>query len=502
MTPSAIESNRNEHSFAADSLAVGMAVMLVMTIVQRGLGFFRGIWFCRMLDDAIVGQWSMAYDFITMITPVMLLGLPGSLPRYVEHYRVRGHLPSFVRRLLIATAVLGAACFAGIMIAPDWFGWLVFLEPQNSALVYSVGVGVVAIVVFNFIYQLVSSLRQVRVASMMQFLQSVVFTVLAVVWLGVGGGLVGMIYGFVVATMIAIVPGIVSLASGWAGLPVAEEPFAPPTMWRRLLPYAAAIWAMNLLTNTFTLSDRYMILHMMPGGEEVTQAAVGQYHSGRIIPMLLVSLATMVSGVLMPYLTADWEAGKRQDVRDKLRRILFAMSVLFTTGAAISLLIAPWFFDVVMENRYTAGLAMMPITFVFCIWISLGNIGQDYLWVVEKGKWVAVAIAVGFALNIGMNYALLPIWGLHGAVVATLVSNGVVLLGLWIAMNRFGYELDQTTMLVTLLPASLLVGPWVTLAAVAMVCAGTRQTRAWCGEAIGFAKSKVPGRERVLSLES
>lgn len=499
MTQNSSESQRDGHSFAADSLAVGMAVMLVMTIIQRGMGFFRGIWFCRMLDDAIVGQWSMAYDFITMMTPVMLLGLPGSLPRYVEHYRIRGHLPQFVRRLLIATGVLGAICFVGIMIAPDWFGWLVFLEPQNVALVYSVGVGVVAIVVFNFIYQLVSSLRQVRVASMMQFVQSVAFTVIAVVWLGVGGGLVGLVYGFVAATILSMVPGVVSLVSGWNGLPDSEETFAPPAMWRRLLPYAAAIWAMNLLTNTFTLSDRYMILHMMPGSEEVTQAAVGQYHSGRIIPMLLVSLATMVGGVLMPYLTADWEAGKQQEVREKLRRILFAMSVFFTAGAAVSLLLAPWFFENALQDRYSAGLSMMPMTFVFCIWISLGNIGQDYLWVAEKGKWVAVAIGVGFALNIVMNYALLPIWGLHGAVVATLVSNGVVLMGLWLAMNKFGYRLDQTTIVVTLLPATLLAGPWITLAAVAMVCAGTRQTRAWCGEAIEQARVRL-GREGKIAV--
>ena len=29
------------------------------------------------------------------------------------------------------------------------------------------------------------------------------------------------------------------------------------------------------------------------------------------IPMLLVSLAGMISGVLMPYLSADWESGRR-----------------------------------------------------------------------------------------------------------------------------------------------------------------------------------------------
>src|SRR6056297_4340519 len=87
-------------AFRADSLALGMSVMLLMTIVQRGIGFFRSSWFCRMLDDQMLGQWAMAFGFVTMITPMLLLGLPGSLPRYVETYRQQGHLRAFLKRIL------------------------------------------------------------------------------------------------------------------------------------------------------------------------------------------------------------------------------------------------------------------------------------------------------------------------------------------------------------------------------------------------------------------
>ncbi len=116
----------------------------------------------------------MAYDFVVMVTPIMLLGLPGSLPRYVEHYRMRGHLRALVRRVLIATGVLGTLFFLLLIAMPQWFGWLVFSEPANASLVHSVGFCVVAFVVFGFVNQLVSSLRQVRVVSLMQFTQGVV----------------------------------------------------------------------------------------------------------------------------------------------------------------------------------------------------------------------------------------------------------------------------------------------------------------------------------------
>lgn len=477
-------STPSKASFVADSLAIGLLFMFGMTVVQRGLGFLRGVWFCRILEDGVVGQWVMAHDFMALVTPVVLLGIPGSLPRYVEHFRITGHLTAFVRRLFIATAILGCGFMALFMSLPAWFGWLIFSDPQSTSLVYGVGVGVLTVIAFHFVYQLVSSLRQVRVASTMQFVQSVSFTVIAITWLTLGGGLTGLAYAFAGATILATIPGTLSLTTGWSGLPTAVTGFDARSMWRRLLPYAAALWVMNLLTNLLALSDRYMILHFLPAGELDGPAAVGQYHSGRIFPVLLMNLAAMVSGVLLPYMSADWEAGRRDEVRSRLRKILFAVSVLFTTGAAFVLMLAPWFFSAVLEDRYTAGLQLMPMAFVFCIWVALTTVGQNYLWVSERGKHVAVVIGVGLITNIALNLWWLPLWGLPGAVLATLVANAVVLLGIWLAMNRHGYPLDDTAFYATIMPATLLAGPGIAVVSIAIMCLACPQFKTWCREAV------------------
>ncbi|MCO8120951.1 lipopolysaccharide biosynthesis protein [Stieleria sp. TO1_6] len=467
----------NPQSFVADSLATGMLVMLAMTVVQRAFGFFRGILFCRLMDDASVGQWAMAFGFITMITPIMLMGMPGSLPRFVEHYRSRGHLNAFVRRLAIGTIVCALVFLAALFGAPDWFGWLIFLQPQNRALVHAVGIGVLSIIVYYFVNELVSALRQVRIVSSMQFIQSVGFTLLGVTWLSIGGGLTGLVLVFAVATLLAIIPGMITLARGWRGLPVSGSPLNTSKMWRRILPYAGALWVMNLLANLFELSDRYMILHLTAGGESIGQAAVGQYHSGRIIPVLLMSLATMISGVLLPYLAADWEAGQKQAVRTRLRETLFAISALFTLGAAVALWIAPTLFTTLLQDRYQAGLTLMPMAFTFCIWAALATIAQNYLWVTEQGKWAGLALAIGLAANLALNAFLLPRWGLHGAVVATLCSHGIVLLGIWVALWACGFRLDQSTCFITLWPACLVAGPWVAIVSVIAVLVVSQDAR-------------------------
>lgn len=485
--------NRN---FRADSLALGMLVMLVMTVVQRGIGFVRGIWFCRLMDDVALGQWAMAFGFITMCAPMLLLGMPGSLSRYVEHFRLQGHLRGFVGRILAVTGLLSTAGVAWILVWPEPFGRLIFRDAADLPLVNAVAVTLGAVIAFNFMNDLVASLRQVRVVSVMQFLQSVGFTLLGVVWLWQGGSLAGLVICFAAATLIGMLPGWWIIARGWPTLPASDERLDGRSMWRRILPYAASLWMMNLLSNTFELTDRYMLLHLSGAGPEWGQKLVGQYHSSRIVPGLLTSLATMASGVLLPYLAADWERGRRRAVAERLRRVLLGTAVAFTAGAATAMWMMPWLFGSLLAGRYDGGLSVMPGVFVFCIWSAIVTMAQDYLWVAERGRLIAGVMGVGLVANIVLNHFLVPSIGLEGAVMATLIANGILLLGVWWCMARSGYRLDRTSFWVTLLPATLLAGPLAAWCSVVATMAVSPHARRYLAELVAAAGCQFRGLAR------
>lgn len=78
-----------------DTLADSIVVLLIMTVLQRTIGFGRGMLFCRWLDSEQLGLWDVAFGFINLAAPLAVLGLPGSFGRYVEYYRQRGQLAPF-----------------------------------------------------------------------------------------------------------------------------------------------------------------------------------------------------------------------------------------------------------------------------------------------------------------------------------------------------------------------------------------------------------------------
>ncbi|MEM9366306.1 MAG: lipopolysaccharide biosynthesis protein [Planctomycetota bacterium] len=464
-------------SYRADSFALGMLVMIAVTIVGRAIGFIRGMFFCRLMDDVDVGRWAMAFGFISLITPVMLLGIPGSLPRFVEHYRRRGYLKEYLRTIAIGTSAC-AACFIVAMLAvPSWFAWFVFLQAEQTALIWSVASAVAGIIIYNFFSDVSAALRRVRTVSTMQFCQGVGFTLLSVLWLLSGGGLVGVVWLFTVSCLLATLPGLWSLTCNWQSAvesdDVAVEGSTPRVIdfARRLLPFSMAVWAMNLIGNAFELSDRYMILHLSPGGELAGATAVGQYFSGRLIPMVLLSLGTMLGGMLLPYLTTDHEDNNHQRVQSRLSDVVTLMSLVFTAGAVAVQWLGPFIFQTLLQGRYSAGLSIMPLAMCFCTWAAMVTVGQNFLWVIERGKEISIAMAVGLVSNLLLNWLLIPLMGLQGAVAATAMSNALVLMGVGVGMYLHGFRFDASLLVAATVPLLPVISPGLGLVGVFAVTA-------------------------------
>lgn len=485
-----------QEPFLADSLAVGLFVALAMAFVQRGVGFARSLGFCRFLDEETLGQWAMALCFINLITPMFLLGLPGSIVRYVEYFRRRGQLQAFVQRIVIGTALLTLLAAASMLVLPGRYAELIFRDSAVIGPVFALAACLVATIVFNLLEHLVSGLRQVRVASLMQFIHSVGFTVLAIGWMLIGGGVSGLILTFALAALLGCIPAAWVLLRNWSGLSRSDEPLTPRTLARRIAPYAASLWAINMIGNLFDLSDRYMILHFSVGGAAVGQAMVGQYFSSRLLPIFLLSLGTMIGGSLMPYMTADWESGRKRRIVFRLRKTLLLLSGTYAFGSAVGMLIAPWMFTHFLSGRFAEALAVMPIAFVFCAWSGMIIVAENYLWCAEKGKLIGVALTLGLLANIGLNSLLLPTMGLYGAMLATALANLVVLLLVLFFMSRHGFIFDRSIGFALVLPATLLVGPYFTLLAIAAVIATSAHTQRYLSDVL------VECRQHVLKMKS
>ena len=455
-----------------DTLVDSVLILLLLTIVQRLVGFVRAVLFCRWLDAEQLGLWDMAFSFLLLAAPLSVLAIPGSFGRYLEHYRRRGQLRRFLRWTILACGGLTVAAFVGILAARQWLSALIFGSQNQSPLVALAAGCLVAVIAYNFLIELFTALRNIRLVSVMQLVNSVAFAVLGLALLlswQCSAASVLLAYGG--SCLIAAVWAGCRLPRVWHAAPATASPAQHAALWAKVVPFAAWVLLASVLTNLFGVVDRYMILHFSRTPAVAALDAVGNYHSSRVVPLLLVSIAAMLSTMITPHLSHDWEAGKYDLVAARLRLFLKLFGFVLYAGAVAVLLAAPLLFEVAFRGKFPCGEAVLPWALMYCTWFGLWLVMQNYLLCAEKARLASVALACGLILNVLLNLVLLPRLGLEGAVLSTAAANALSL-GLTCLFNhRLGFHLDRGALLVILLPAVLCLGPWAALSALLVVTA-------------------------------
>lgn len=451
--------DRRERGIVSDALAWGVAFAMVLTLVQRGLGFIRGVLFCRLMSPEELGQFSLLSGALMMMAPLAVLGLPGTFGRFVEHYARSNQLSHYLRRIGRVCLLTSCALAAAMLVAPGFFSQQLLGEPDRSDLIGIAAIGLLLLTWCNYLTTLVEAFRQVRLASLMRFVSGITFTVGGVgLLLLLPEKATAAIIAFGVSSLLGALPAWFFLRSrrtAWgantAALPAGE-------MWLRLAPFAGWWWLSNLLHNAYELADRYLLMHFGNLNVSELQAAVGQIHSSRVLPTLMVGVASMLSGLLMPYVTAAWVQGDRERARAQLNWTIKLSAVAIALANLGILLGAPCLFDCCLGGRYTEGLAILPFALVYCSWLSLLTVSQDYLWVAEKGKWAVGVMLAALLATIGLAAALIPIDGVRAAVGCISIGSLLALVGVYVCNQNMGCRPDR--------------GVWMTLGAPLLVFGG------------------------------
>jgi O-antigen/teichoic acid export membrane protein len=462
--------SRAPATLRTDSLVDSVLLLLALTVVQRLIGFLRAILFCRLLSAEQLGEWDISFSFLMLAAPLSVLALSGSFGRYVEYYRQQGHFQALVRRTALLVGYLAVVAWSVILIGRQPFSELIYGTPTNVHNVVLLAGSLVAVIGFHYMVDLFTGLRNARVLSGLQLLNGLAFAGFSVTMLAAGSRTAGsMVIAYGAACLVSVLVALGPLRSAWHACPDRQEPLAQGALWSKLIPFAAWMWVGSFLSNLFDAADRYMIIHCPAFSADEALTQVGNYHSSRVVPLLLVSIASLVSTIVTPHLSHLWEQGQRSEVAAQLRLLLKLMAFGLTAGGTAVLIAAPLIFGLAFQNKFALGQAVLPWTLTYCTWFGLQGVAQNWLWCNEKTRLGSVAMLAGLATNVGLNLLLLPTLGLHGAVLATAVGNVVVLGGVCLCNRWLGLHLDRGTSVALLLPLAMAGGPWVATAALAGV---------------------------------
>jgi O-antigen/teichoic acid export membrane protein len=214
-----------------------------------------------------------------------------------------------------------------------------------------------------------------------------------------------------------------SLLVAWA-LTCGRWPWGWPALDRtwtgRLLRFSLPLVAGALGSLALNAADRYVLVALRPEFEVGLYVLAARF--GGVVNMLGAQPLQLAWIPLLYRLP--------REERPRITQTVYSGSVLLLGALVlVTSVFSPWVLTLMgSDAAYRAALPLVP-------WIGLGfaAFGLSLIWsavLLEalRSRIVSLALAASAALNVGLNFLLVPLWGPMGAAVSTLVAYAGLLI--------------------------------------------------------------------------
>lgn len=224
---------------------------------------------------------------------------------------------------------------------------------------------------------------------------------------GIEGVLVGQIAGFVAAAAYGLWSVRKQLALRFSGAQLRTMlAFGLP-----FLPAAAAFWVVSVI-------DRYM-LRYLSSLDELGQYAIANRVTS-VLPMALLGFTAAYSPFILRLWSEDPDA--ERVLRGRTLTYMVVLIAFVCVGTSLFAREIIWLIAPNYDNAYRAvGLILVGAgAYGIC---SITGAGMS---ITRKTPWLMLFSLFGAAVNVGLNFALIPAWGMLGAAAATAVAYSVI----------------------------------------------------------------------------
>lgn len=194
------------------------------------------------------------------------------------------------------------------------------------------------------------------------------------------------------------------------------------------LPFAIVTLMGSIMANT----DIYML------GTWKTPEDIGMYSTAQRFYQFILIIPSMIGSATLPLMSrlANIDNNKFRIVLEKIISVFMMIGMPIAFGGFI---LADQIMPLVFGPIYLDAIPVLQIFMIMLLTsfplILLINVTLVY----NEQKKLVLANIFGVLMNVILNYLLIPIWGITGAALATLVSSVIVTCMVWIKIKKINY---------------------------------------------------------------
>ncbi len=253
--------------------------------------------------------------------------------------------------------------------------------------------------------------------------------------------------GFILLSMaLAEIAGVVFAAKRyWPEFDFRWSDVSAP-LGKAMLLYGVPLMILESLGLILRLSDRYIIQGMLGEME------LGMYSASyNLTAYLDIILLTAVVQAIKPYYMQVWEGEGVENTQKFLSSTFHSYVVLGVPFIALFSLVAPHLLNFLASPKYYPGTIIIPfVAFSFLLEGSMHILGAG-LYIKKNTKVLMFWGVVAALINLALNILLIPVYGILGAALVTIVSYLVFMMG--VSYRAFQYVSFKISFRVPMLAA-------------------------------------------------
>lgn len=392
-------------AFVRDSVIYGAA-----TLVARGLALLLVPFYTRVLAPADYGLVDISTVVVTLVMLTVAFEISQALARFLPEPLTHDERVRFASTaLLFAFGAYGTFLALGLVVAVP-MGSLIFGATAPSGFIELVIITAAAAGLFNLVQnQLRWQFRPIAFAltSLVFALVSIAVTIYLVLVMGIGvrGVLAGQLAGTVVATVLA----------GWLARDVYRLTFDRQKL-RMMLAFSIPLIPSSVGVLATMYIDRVAIRQLM------TFTDVGLFGIGYRLASVVTLVMVGFQAALTPLIYAHYRKDETADELARIFRYFIALAVLMSlalgmfAGELLVLLTTPAYYGGAVVVPLLAPALLLSAMYVFTPGLGIA-----------KRTGLISLVNIGAAVtNTVLNLLLIPILGIAGAALATLVSAALL----------------------------------------------------------------------------
>lgn len=166
-----------------------------------------------------------------------------------------------------------------------------------------------------------------------------------------------------------------------------------------------------------TFCDRFVLEYFM--GTE----SVGIYSVASKLPSLIAAFASVFMSAWVLSAIKEYEAGSDRSFSNQVFR---KFSAVFMAWAVFVIYICKWLMMLLARGDFAESWKYAPLLLCSAVFGGFGNFFAAFFTSAKKNTSLMISTLVGAVINMGTNIILIPIMGIQGATLTTMLSQLIV----------------------------------------------------------------------------